>query len=155
MVPGLIINIFIVLKLPHPWSGSRSDKSLPVPFVSEGARWQGKAVRKPSSKSYLSHCDISPPQLEGRVYISDPTKGSKFCPSPRTMQCHALTSTELEQVGCSSAGYSFTYAQVELKMGSEKVVKPEVSACSSKGWTLHSHLISAVHNIWQLPSISV
>lgn len=136
---GFMLNIFIVLKLLCPCSGSRSEESLPVTFVSEGARWHRKAVRKPSSKSYLSHCSTSPSVLKGRVYISEPPKLSKFCPSSRTMQSHlwhVLTSTEPEQVGCSSASYSFTYAQVELKMGSEKVMKPEVSACSSKGWTL-------------------
>lgn len=48
---------------------------------------------------------------------------------------HVLTGTELEQVGCSSASYSFTYAPVELRMGWEKVMKLEVSVSGSDKWT--------------------
>lgn len=55
-------------------------------------------------------------------------------PFLKAMQSHlwrVLTRTEQEQVGCSSASYSLTYEQEEKGVGSEKLMKPDVSVSVS------------------------
>lgn len=164
MAPGFILNDFIVLKLLCPWSGSRSEESLPATFVSGGARWHGKAVRKPSSESYLSHCGISPPLLEGRVYLDQWANESKQILSffkdnavPGSYQHRAGTSWML----LSRLLFHLCTSRVEDRVResyetwSQCLQFQRVNTLLCTGCAMHSYLISAAHNIWQLSNISV